>query len=267
MKSNLVLFLLFFVLAVPALGQDQVTITIDSNCFSLYETPSLDGTFGLYGFMKIDHPPFWVNDTLLQELDFVGQQHLTLAPGSYVLRFTPNDSNKKVHEHPFYPSHKNIYLDGFFFYQPYPSVIRDMKNHDFVVFSSSYFGPTNMATMVSYYTLTLKKKGGHLYALYSTYQTNEQGMLLREQIPALPYDPKQVKLTKEYRKLTEKEVQVLLQFERDLSNLVISYAAETHFIVSKSYILSKRGYSSFLTKGYMSTILWDQLNPTGSGVE
>lgn len=271
-KTLLQCFLLFAI-SFQVFSQNQVILTIDSNCFKPTNTNLLDGKLCLYGSMKLPKHPFWVNDTLIQELAFKKKQILTLEPMQYTLKFIPNDSTQKSHVHSFHPQNKYVHLNCFFFNKPFPysSFINSMKNNDFIVFSSCYFGPTNAESILPIYTLTILKKRGNFYAAYSKSTTNEQGFVLRERIyPTIPspYNKKnKIKLTDAYCKLTDKDVQLIQEFENDIGNLVLDDYTKTEFMVSTSSIFYKDGYTSFLAKGYISTLLWDKLNKTDTNKE
>ena len=78
MSKAIIQLLILLVVSSEVLSQEKVTITIDSVCFRSDDSIVLDGTFGLYGDMKIPEYPFWIKDTLLKVLEYRKEQVLTL---------------------------------------------------------------------------------------------------------------------------------------------------------------------------------------------
>jgi len=271
MKKQLIQLLIFLFLSIEGFSQNQFTITIDSACFRSNDSIVLDGTFGLYGDVKIAEYPFWIKDTLIKVLEFRKEQVLTfepnfrkeqvltLQPMQYTLRYTPDDSTQNEHSVTFYPQNGTVNLTCFFFNKSYPLVLRTMKNNEYIKFISRYAGPTNMETVIPIYDLTIVKQRGNYYALYQQSVTNEHGHLL-EDFQARPVKEKKIKIDKNYLKLTSEQLRTIEEFWNNMHIYWLDNDYSGSYILSQTIIYDKNGHISFQSKKYISELLWNKLN-------
>lgn len=128
-----------------------------------------------------------------------------------------------------------------------------MKNKDYIKFVSHYNGEMSMETMISVYGLTIVKKRGSYYALYAESVINEQGYLAMSQIKPI-YKKKKVKLTKDFLKLSKKQLQTIEYFWANMG----AYAFYDGLYLQTT-IYNENGIFSFQTKDYISKLLWNEL--------
>lgn len=259
MGKTIVQLLIFLVVSLEVLSQEKVTITIDSVCFQSNETTVLDGSFGLYGDVKIAEHPFWIKDTLLKVLEFRKEQVLTLEPMQYILRYIPDDSKQNEHSVTFYSQHGNVNLSCFFFNKSYPLALRTMKNNYYIEFISRYAGNTNMNTMIPIHSLIIVKKRRNYYALYQQAATNEHGRLIGD-IPLKQVIGKKIKIDENYMKLTNEQLLTIEEFWNTMHIYWLENDYSGSFIPYLTIINVKNGRISFQSKGSISTMLWDKLN-------
>jgi hypothetical protein len=259
MSKAIIQLLILLVVSSEVLSQEKVTITIDAVCFRSVDSMVLDGTFGLYGDMKIAEYPFWIKDTLLKVLEFKKEQVLTLEPMQYTLRYTPDDSTQREHSVTFYSQHGNINLSCFFFNKAYPLALRTMKNNDYIELISRYAGETNMYTMIPTHSLIIVKKRRNYYALYQQSATNEQGRLIGD-IQARPVIEKKIKIDENYLKLTSEQLRIIEEFWSTMHSYWLDNDYSGSFIPSLTIINDKNGHISFQSKAYISALLWNKLN-------
>jgi hypothetical protein len=259
MTKAIIRLLIFLMLSLEVLSQEKVTITIDSVCFQSNDAIVLDGTFGLYGDMKISKYPFLIKDTLIKVLEFKKEQVLTLEPMQYTLRYIPDDSTQNVHSVTFYPQHRNVNLTCFFFNKSYPLDLWNMKDNDYIELISRYAGVTNMYTKIPIHSLIIVKERGDFYALYQQSTTNEQGRLLGE-IQLLPVKEKKIKIDKNYLKLTNEQLRTIEEFWNTMHIYWLDNDYSGSYIPTKTIIHYKNGQISFQSKKYISELLWNKLN-------
>lgn len=259
MYKQLIQLLLFLFLSMEGFSQYQFTITIDSACFKSNDSIVLDGTFGLYGDVKIAEYPFWIKDTLLKVLEFRKEQVLTLEPMQYTLRYTPDDSTQNEHSVTFYPQNGTVNLTCFFFNKVYPLALRTMKNNEYLELISRYNGMANMETMIQIYSLIIVKKRGNYYALYQQSVTNEQGLRFGD-IELQPVKEKKIKIDKNYLKLTNEQLRTIEEFWNNMHIYWLDNDSSGSYIPSQTIIYDKNGHISFQSKKYISELLWNKLN-------
>ncbi len=259
MKKQLIQLLIFLFLSMEGFSQYQFTITIDSACLRSNDSIILDGTFGLYGDVKIAEYPFWIKDTLLKVLEYRKEQVLTLEPMQYTLRYTPDDSTQKEHSVIFYSQHGNINLTCFFFNKAYPLALRTMKNNDYIELISRYAGETNMYTMIPIHSLIIVKKRRNYYALYQQSATNEQGRLIGD-IQARPVIEKKIKIDENYLKLTSEQLRIIEELWSTMHSYWLENDYSGSYIPSLTIINDKNGHISFQSKVNISALLWNRLN-------
>jgi hypothetical protein len=259
MDKAIVQLLIFFVVSLEVLSQEKVTITIDSVCFRSNHAMVLDGTFGLYGDMKISKYPFWIKDTLIKVLEFKKEQVLTLEPMQYTLRYIPDDSTQNELSITFYSQHRNVNLSCFFFNKSYPLALRTMKNNDYIEIISRYAGMTNLYTKISVISLIIVKKRRNYYALYQQSVTNEQGLLIGD-IQARPVKGEKIKIDKNYLKLTNEQLRIIEEFWSNMHIYWLDNDYSGSHIPSQTIIYDKNGNISFQSKKYISELLWNKLN-------
>lgn len=271
MYKQLIQLLLFLFLSMEGFSQYQFTITIDSACFRSNDSIVLDGTFGLYGDVKIAEYPFWIKDTLLKVLEFRKdqvltfepnfrkEQVLTLEPMQYTLRYTPDDSTQNEHSVTFYPQNGTVNLTCFFFNKVYPLALRTMKNNEYLELVSRYAGNTNMYTEIPVLSLIIVKKRRNYYALYQQSVTNEQGLPIGE-IPVRPIKNQKIKIDENYLKLTSEQLRTIEAFWDNMHIYWVDNESSGNYIPSQTIIYDKNGYFGFQSKKYISELLWNKLN-------
>jgi len=259
MSKAIIQLLIFLVVSLEVLSQEKVTITIDSVCFRSNDSIVLDGTFGLYGDVKIAEHPFWIKDTLIKVLEFRKEQVLTLESMQYTLRYIPDDSTQNEHSVIFYPQHGNVNLTCFFFNKSYPLDLRTMKNNDYIKLISRYAGPANMETVIPIYSLTIVKNKGDYYALYQQSVTNEQGLRFVD-IQVRPIKDQKIEIDENYLKLTSEQLQTIEEFWNTMHIYWIDNDYSGSYISSQTRIYDKNGYFGFQSKKYISVLLWNKLN-------
>jgi hypothetical protein len=236
-----------------------VTITIDSTLFQ-NDTIEIDGLLGIYSQKYIRHEPYILEDSLVLELKIQQKQTFSLEPGQYFLTFKPSDTTQNTNWQHFYPQRKEVHLNPFFFNQAYPSFIGSLDRNDYFVINSVYHGPTTMETAIPIYTLTIKRKRKKFYALFSESAAYEQDIRFLPSTLMYQYDPSQIKLTDDYIQLSEKDIEMICQFEKNLSTHALYMNTGNVIPTSKTVIHTKNGVISFLSHGYLSEILWKKLN-------
>jgi hypothetical protein len=271
MKKQLIQLLIFLFLSMEGFSQYQFTITIDSACLRSNDSIVLDGTFGLYGDVKIAEYPFWIKDTLLKVLEYRKEQVLTfepnfrkeqvlkLEPMQYTLRYTPDDSTQNEHSVTFYPQNETINLSCFFFNKSYSLALKSMENNDYIKLISRYNGMTNMETMIQIHSLIIVKKRGNYYALYQQSVTNEQGLRFGD-IQLQPAKEKKIKIDKNYLKLTNEQIRTIEEFWNNMHIYWLDNDSSGSYIPSQTIIYDKNGHISFQSKKYISELLWNKLN-------
>jgi len=259
MNKQLIQLLIFLALSIEGFSQNQFTITIDSACFKSNDSIVLDGTFGIYGDMKISEYPFWIKDTLIKVLEFKKEQILTLEPMQYTLRYIPDDSTQNEHSVTFYSQDRNVNLSCFFFNKSYPLALRTMKNNDYIEIISRYAGKTNLDTKISVISLIIVKKRRNYYALYQQSVTNEQGLPIGD-IPLRPVKDKKNKIDENYLKLTNEQLRTIEEFWSNMHIYWLDNGSSGSYIPSQTNIYAKNGYISFQSKKYISELLWNKLN-------
>jgi len=259
MNKQLIQLLIFLALSIDGFSQNQFTITIDSACFKSNDSLVLEGTFGIYGDMKIAEYPFWIKDTLIKVLEFKKEQVLTLEPMQYTLRYIPDDSTQTEHSVTFYSQDRNINLSCFFFNKSYPLALRTMKNNDYIKLISRYNGMTNMQTMIQIHSLIIVKKRGNYYALYQQSVTNEQGLRFGD-IQLQPVKEKKIKIDENYLKLTNEQLRTIEEFWNNMHIYWLDNDSSGSYIPSQTIIYDKNGHISFQSKKYISVLLWNKLN-------
>lgn len=259
MNKQLIQLLIFLALSIDGFSQNQFTITIDSACFKSNDSLVLDGTFGIYGDMKISEYPFCIKDTLIKVLEFKKEQVLTLEPMQYTLRYIPDDSTQNEHSVTFYSQDRNINLSCFFFNKSYSLALKNMENNDYIKLISRYNGMTNMETMIQIHSLIIVKKRGNYYALYQQSVTNEQGLRFGD-IQLQPVKEKKIKIDKNYLKLTNEQLRTIEEFWNNMHVYWLDNDSSGSYIPSKTIIYDKNGHISFQSKKYISELLWNKLN-------
>ena len=258
MKKQLIQLLIFLFLSIEGFSQNQFTITIDSACIRSNDSIVLDGTFGLYGDVKIAEYPFWIKDTLIKVLEFRKEQVLTLEPMQYTLRYTPDDSTQNEHSVTFYPEHGTVNLSCFFFNKSYSLALKNMENNDYIKLISRYNGMTNMETMIQIHSLIIVKKRGDYYALYQQSVTNEQGLRFGD-IQLRTVKEEKIKIDENYLKLTNEQLRTIEEFWNNMHIYWLDNDSSGSYIPSKTIIYDKNGYISFQSKKYISELLWNKL--------
>lgn len=259
MQKQLIQLLIFLFLSIEGFSQNQFTITIDSSCFQSNVKTVLDGTFGLYGDVKIAEYPFRIKDTLLKVLEFKQEQVLTLEPMQYTLRYISNDSTQNEHSVTFYLQDRNINLSCFFFNKSYSLALRTMENNDYIKLVSRYAGKTNMDTEIPVLSLIIVKKRGNYYALYQQSITNEQGLRFGD-IQVRPIKDQKIKIDENYLKLTSEQLRTIEEFWDNMHIYWVDNESSGSYIPSKTIIHDKNGYFGFQSKKYISELLWNKLN-------
>jgi hypothetical protein len=250
------LLTIMFMLSLDGLSQHHFQINIDAACFQSNEEGTLDGTFGLYGDMSIPEHPFWVEDTLIQKLEFKKEQVLNLEPMQYTIRFTPNDSMERSHSVQVYSQTNYHHLSCFFFNKSYPLRLKDMQNNEYVKIVSRYAGPTNMATVIPIYTLMIVYKRGKYYARFWESASNEQGLpFIDEQYQ--PVEKNKIKMDDDYVKLNEEQLRVLEEFWGSMHKYWLDQDYSS--TMSHTTITGPSGFSSFQSNAYISQLLWEKL--------
>jgi hypothetical protein len=256
LKKQIIQLLIFLFLSIEGFSQNQFTITIDSSCFQSNEKTVLDGTFGLYGDVKIDEYPFWIKDTLLKVLEFRKEQVLTLEPMQYTLRYTPDDSTQNEHSVTFYPQNGTVNLSCFFFNKSYPLVLRTMKNNEYLELVSRYAGKTNMDTGIPVLRLIIVKKRRNYYALYQ--QSVTKGVF--GDIQVQPIKDQKIKINENDLKLTSEQLRTIEEFWDNMHIYWVDNESTGNYIPSQTIIYDKNGHFGFQSKKYISELLWNKLN-------
>jgi hypothetical protein len=239
-------------------SQNQIKIIIDSACFRPEEKTVLDGTFGLYGDMRIPKHPFWIKDTLIKTLEFKQEQILTeLESMPYTLRFIPKNSTEKSHSVQIHPQTNYKNLSCYFFNKTYPLVLREMKNNDYIKIVTNYAGITNIATAIPIYTLIIVKKRVYYYAKYWETSTNEQGLRFMD-IKTQPVKDEKIKIDSSYVKLSEEQLDIIEKFWSNMHTFWLDNDYSS--IPSNTVIYDKNAYFNFQSNQYISKILWEKLN-------
>lgn len=254
--NKLFLHIIFLVCPLLGLSQVEFTITIDAACFQLGTAVELDGEFGLYGEMRIPEHPFWVEDTLIQKLEFKKEQVLNLEPMQYTIRFTPNDAMERSHSVQVHSQTNHHHLSCFFFNKSYPLRLKDTQNNEYVKVVSRYAGSTNMDTVIPVYTLMIVNKRGKYYARFWESASNEQGLpFIDEQYQ--PVEKNKIKMDDNYAKLNEEQLRVLEEFWGSMHKYWLDQ--DYSFTMSQTTITGPSGFSSFQSNAYISQLLWEKL--------
>ncbi len=228
MKSVTFRLILFLITSMPTnklYGQIELSLNIDTLCTCTDSTkPSIQGTFGLY--QQVNKAPYAsiFKDTLVKVLDYIKTQNLVLAAGHYKLIFTPFDTSRSPNEHYFYPYQglSDVRLTCFFFNKKYKSFLSQMEEGNTLTFYSSYHGITHEEMLIPASVVTITKERGAYYMAYNRCDYYSHELIhLRVQKSAPLMGPPLPPVEPLPILLTEKQVEILRQFELDVFTAAI----------------------------------------------
>jgi len=252
--SHIISFLFLTLMTKMAIGQSQIEIklTIDTDCFCNNSSIlKLNGKFGIYAYTPI--PKYSVNytDTLIKELEQKKEQIITLDQGNYKFIYTPNDSLERINQYYFSlnPYETQIHLNCFFFNKRYSPLLDQMSKKDTIVISSTYFGNTNGETLIPTHTLVIFRKRKKYFASY--YKTKHKETFLNLQ--STKYESQIL--------LSVGQVQQFREFEEKILNMSINDNLKYEATAKNSIRLNGKNIS-FYSIGYVSLLLWNELNKT-----
>lgn len=190
-------------------GQIKLNLSIDTLCDCTNATKqNIQGTFGLYRYLRQNPYSDVSNDTLIQVLNYVPKQSLDLAPSTYTLIFTPFDSTLSPNTHYFftYQGMPSIHFTCFFFNKNYKPLIDQMEVNDTLSFYSSYYGRTHEEMQIPASQVSIVRKENSYYVAYNKCAYYQHEVILSTRSIDL-----------QLRLLTKKEVALIRQFEIELS--------------------------------------------------
>jgi hypothetical protein len=205
----IILWFLFSAFANKLYGQIKLNISIDTLCDCSNTTKqNLEGTFGLYRYLRKDPYSDVSDDTLIQILNYVQEQYLELAPSTYTLIFTPFDSTLSPNTHYFftYQGMPAIHFTCFFFNKHYKPLLAEMEVDDTLSFYSSYYGKTHEEMQIPASQLSIIRKQDNYYVAYNKCDYYQHDAILSS-----------TNMDLELRFLTKKEEALIRQFEIEMS--------------------------------------------------
>ncbi len=250
------LFLSYF--SVKGQYQSIIKLAIDTDCYCNDSSiENLKGKFGIYAY-SVGVPRNSNNyvDTLIRELDYKKEQTIALEQGNYILKYTPSDSIENTNQYYFsaLPYNYPIHLNCFFFNRRYPPMISQLIKGESIVFTSKYIGTTTGETLIPTHTVVIFKRRGKYYASYYKIEQIETNIMVPNYTFQKPlFEPQLL--------LTEKQIQQIEEFEGTLSKLSINDNLKYEATSINSITLNGKRIS-FHSKGYVSLLLWDELNKT-----
>jgi hypothetical protein len=216
MKIFTFLVPLLLIISIPfnkLCGQLKLNLNIDTQCVCLDSTkPTLQGSLGLYHQVATYPYSSKLKDTLVNTLSFIKQQALAVKEGHYKLIFTPFDTTQKPNVHYFYPYQRtaDIQLTCFFFNKIPNSLLAQMEEIDTLTFYTSYYGRTHEEMLIPASQISIIKKQNAYYMAYNKCAYYQQEPVIVRK-----------KLDLQLVLLTEKQVELLRQFEKDIATAVI----------------------------------------------
>ncbi|CAA6829213.1 MAG: Unknown protein [uncultured Aureispira sp.] len=217
MKSFTFIFILSFIFSVftnELYGQIKLTIRIDTLCACTDAgTQRLEGSFGLYRYLRNDPYSNVSNDTLIRALNYVQEQSLELKPSTYTLIFTPFDSTLSPNTHYFftYEGMPAIDISCFFFNKNYKPLLAQMNVGDTLSFYSSYFGKTHEEMRIPASQISIVRTWDNYYVAYNNCDYYQHEAILANK-----------RMDLKLRPLTEKEQAFIRQFELEMAGSFIT---------------------------------------------
>lgn len=243
-----ILILFWTVFGTVAFGQRTINLTIDTSCFVLNASPAINGTLGLYTNICEQL------DTLVQEVEIISNQEIIIenALSNFKLVFTPNDSMMPTNLYMVHSNVNNVYLSCYFFNLSYPSFIGQLNENDTLLITSEFIGNTGPLTPLTTHFLKIWRFEDGYYACFATTKRYPNHILLPEDYK-VPFGDSIL--------LTKKHIKFIKNFEEGIENLVDNRYNLYHENSLTTIEMNKKTIS-FYSKGYMSLIIWNELNKT-----
>lgn len=246
-----ILILFWTVFGTVAFGQRTINLTIDTSCFILNAQPAINGTLGLYTDISEQL------DTLVQEVEIISNQEIIIDNAheplsSFKLVFTPNDSMMPTNQYMVHSYANNAYLSCYFFNLSYPSFIGQLNENDTLLITSKFIGNTGPLTPLTTHFLKIWCFEDNYYASFATTKWYPNHIMIPEDFK----DPFGDSIL-----LTKKHIKFIKNFEEGIENLVDNRYNLYHENSLTTIEMNKKTIS-FYSKGYMSLIIWNELNKT-----